>query len=124
MIAFEVRVNDEVVCTAGIEDCGVLTSMLTWVRRRPPESADDEPLEEELTLEVGALDNRAPQPSEHLKWLSQPLRVGDCVSMRIVDVGTADPPLERRVDDPAAVDRAKRRYYEQLKRQYESDEKR
>ena len=54
----------------------------------------------------------------NLKWLSESLRVGDSISIRIVEVEAADPPVERRRDDPEAVERSRRRYYEQLKREY------
>jgi hypothetical protein len=117
MIAFQVGLNGMPICTAGIEDVGVLTSVLTWARRRA--SGHDHPgVEEELMFEVSALDSRDPKESEHLKWLSESLRVGDSISIRIVEVEAAHTPVERRRDDPEAVERSRRRYYEQLKREY------
>ena len=119
MVAFEVSVNGKRVCTAGMGDYGVLTSILTWVGRRPAESLNGAGTEEELTLEVSALESRSPNPGEHLKWLSETLRVGDSVSIRIAEVDTADPPVERGRQDVDAVERARRAYYERLKREYE-----
>jgi hypothetical protein len=119
MLAFEVSVNGKRVCTAGMGDYGVLTSILTWVRRRPAESLNGARIEEELTFEVSALESRKPNPGEHLKWLSEALHVGDSVSIRIVEVDTADPPVERSRQDVDAIERSRRAYYERLKREYE-----
>ena len=118
MIAFEVNLNGKLICTASIEDIGVLTSMLTCVRRRA-RSQSHSGIEEELTFDVTALDGHDPKQTEHLKWLSEALHAGDSISIRIVEVEAADPPVERYRDDPEAVERAKRRYFDQMKREYE-----
>jgi hypothetical protein len=118
MIAFEVTLNGKRVCTAGVEDFGVLSTILTWVRRSPEHSRDGNTIEEELTAEVSALDTRDPKAGEHLKWLSETLRLGDSISIRIVDVEKVDPPTSRYCNDPEADARAKRQYYERLKREY------
>ena len=118
MIAFQVSRNGKLLCTAGIEDVGVLTSMLTWVRRRTHTQSHGG-IEEELTFDVTALDGHDPKQNENLKWVSEALHVGDSISIRIVDVEAADPPVERDRDDPEAVERAKRRYFYQMKREYD-----
>jgi hypothetical protein len=118
VIAFQVSLNGKLICTAGLEDIGVLTSVLTWVRRRAY-SQNHSSIEEELTFDVTALDGQDPKHTEHLKWLSESLHVGDSISIRIVDVEAADPPVERDRDDPEAVERAKRRYFEHMKREYD-----
>lgn len=115
VIAFQVSVNGEIVCTAGIENFGVVSAILTWVRRRPEQARDGVDIEEELTVEVGGLDTRDPLASEHLKWLGRSLAVGDSVTVRIVDVVQIDQPETRQRDDPDDVKRAKRRYVERLK---------
>ena len=53
-----------------------------------------------------------------MKWLSEALRAGDSISIRIVDAETVSTPTDRRADDPQAVARSKREYYERLKREY------
>src|SRR5207244_13340347 len=55
MIAFEVSLNRKRVCTAGVPDFGVLSAILSWVRRRPDQSRGGKTIEEELTAEVGGL---------------------------------------------------------------------
>jgi hypothetical protein len=118
MIAFEVAVNGKRTCIAGVENFGVVSTILTWVRRRSEHSRDGNTIEEELTAEVRALDSRDPTAGEHLKWLSETLRVGDTISIRIVDVEKVDPPMSRYRNDSEADARAKRQYYERLKREY------
>ncbi len=114
MIAFEVRVNDELICTAGLEDFGVLSAIISWVRRRPENSLDRKSIEEELTAEIGGLNSL----DEHLTWLSKALMVGDSFSLRIVNVDKVDAPIRKYKDDPAAIAQAKREYYEELKREF------
>jgi hypothetical protein len=104
MIAFQVTVNGSEVCTAGISDFGVVSAIVTWVRRTPAKSADGKSIEEELTFHVGGLD------SEHLNWLRTTLNVGDTVTVRILDNAHVDAPGERRKEDPQEVARAQRRY--------------
>ena len=99
----------------GLDDFGVVSAILTWVRRTPEKSADGQSIEEELTFDVSGLDSTA---AEHLEWLKTELRVGDTVSIRVVSADTVDGPHERRKDDPETVARAQRRYYEKLKREY------
>ena len=57
MIAFEVFLNGNKVCRAGVGDLGVLTTVLSWVRREGRNTETKEPgnIEEELTLNVSGL---------------------------------------------------------------------
>jgi hypothetical protein len=117
MIAFEVSLNGRRVCTAGIEHFGVVSAILTWVRRHPKRSRTGKTVEEELTAEVGGLRSQDSEPGEHLEWFKRSLHVGDRVSIRVVDVTKVDAPKTRPRDDPATVARAKRRYFERLKKE-------
>jgi hypothetical protein len=114
MIAFDVSLNGKRACVAGVEDFGVLSAILTWVRRHP-ETRRRGRTADELTVEVSGLQSQHPGPGEHLKWLSRNLRVGDRVSIRVVDTRKVDEPKTRYRDNPATVERAKRRYFERLK---------
>lgn len=114
MIAFEVRVNDELICTAGVEDFGVLTAIVSWVRRRPEKSLDGNTDEEELTAEIGGLNSL----DENLTWLSQALKAGDSISLRVVNADKVDAPIRKYKDDPAKMARARRCYYEELKKEF------
>lgn len=116
MRGLEITINGKRVCTAGLAEHGVLSANLTWLHQSP--EAVQEPNKQTLTLDVGAFVSEPSIPQEHLKWLAQPLQVGDVVEIRIVEADEVDAPSERRPDDPGIVDRLMRRYYEQLKRAY------
>jgi hypothetical protein len=113
MIAFEISINGHRRCVAGLEEYGVVSA--TLCRARHDESAHRGACEE-LFLDVGGL---ATSSREFLKWLPhQPLSVGDEILFRIVDTPSADPPEERKPDDPTQVRQAKedcvRRYAAEL----------
>jgi len=110
MIAFEVSLNGKRICTAGVHDLGVLSAILTWVRRRPAHGRDRTTIEEELTAEAGGLHHDSAGRGEHLRWVHRALKVGDRVAVRVIDTTRLDEPAERyRSEPPAAVAKVKRR---------------
>jgi hypothetical protein len=76
MLAFEVSVNGKRVCTAGVGQYGVLSSILSTVKKRRRRRL--------LWLEVGGL--RAGDPAEervHLSWLGKKrISIGDEITIR------------------------------------------
>ena len=116
MIAFEVSLNGKRACVAGVEGFGVLSAILSWVRRHP-EKRRGRTAEEGLTIDVGGLRSEDSGPGEHLRWLSRSVRVGDRVSIRIVDTLKVDVPATRHRDDPVTIARAKRRYLQRLEKE-------
>jgi hypothetical protein len=120
MITFKVSLNGTKICTAGVRHAGVLSAIVTCVRRKPQDRRRGGRREQELSVEVGGLDSDA---NEHLRWLSRRLRVGDRLAIAVVESETADTPTRRHRDDPRMVQRAKRRYFERLKKEYATDPK-
>ncbi len=108
MIAFEVKVNGEKVCTAGIQRFGDLCAHLNW--RRGPQVApatgflhQDELLEfSVLGVRVQYKPKKAPnlkrgyKYTESLEWVTRRLRPGDRISIQIVKARRADAPLKRK----------------------------
>jgi hypothetical protein len=83
MIAFEVFVNGERVCTAATR--GVLTAILTWTWRQ----------EEDTSLTVGGI-SEPDAGARHVEWPTPwPLKVGDEVTVRIVSTDEFDTPRNR-----------------------------
>ena len=111
MIAFEVSINGKKSTTAGIGDYGVLSAILSWVRRRADGS-------EEMTFDLGGLLSDD-QQTENLRWLSENLKVGDEVTIRIVDIAQVEPAIERHSRSAQADMEAERNYYQQLKDKFE-----
>jgi hypothetical protein len=86
MIAFEVRRNGQLLCTAGHYDISVLIAAVNFLAKS-----------QYLSFSVGGLTQGARIPRQHLDWLSEsPLSLGDEVSVKIVDVPTCDAPKETK----------------------------
>jgi hypothetical protein len=85
MRAFQVYLNEELLCTAGIGDDGVLNAMITHVNGYGHGH-------NELSLRVGGLNS---QKKEHVIWKSLDLKTGDEVRVRITDSDTIDEPEEK-----------------------------
>lgn len=89
VIAFEVRVNGQLLCTAGHDDIAVLNTMINC---QPGDGSHD------VNVWVGGLTKgiiarRIRGRGEHVRWLeSKSLSLGDEISIRIVDVPECDPP--------------------------------
>lgn len=90
MQAFEVSVNGERLCLAGVAD-GVLTTILccTTQQRRG-----------NLFLEVGGLIS---ETKEHVNWISQKaLSLGDSVQIKIIEAEAVDNPIKKYRLDPSS----------------------
>jgi hypothetical protein len=108
MLAFQVQVNDDAPIRAGSPAAAVLTVIASYVSSRG-----------ELEFSIGGLLKPEGAPSAHADWLKRELKVGDRVTLVVVESAQVDEPISVRVDDPAFVEREKRRYYETLKAEYE-----
>ncbi|RZA33692.1 MAG: hypothetical protein EOP92_19550 [Lysobacteraceae bacterium] len=119
MYALKVRINDEAPVIAGADDLGVLNAAISCVGKlgtgsrpvREDESAD-------LFMTVGGLTSRASDvPDEHLNWVSQrPLKIGDVISVEVLDTPKADAPIGGREAEKRQHD--EREYFEHCKKVY------
>ena len=119
MICFDVSVNGNRLCTAGVGEYGVLTAVLSWVRSQPEEtfSPEDEQREQSPDLHIGGLVN-----GEHVRWIDEPffINVGDEVSLRVVDSDNVDAPGDRqRASDPETARSNRDFLYQQYQREFE-----
>ena len=125
MICFEIFINGEKICTAGIDsEFGVLTSILTWVKRDLNQfSLKDrhKMLEEELDFNVGGHISYGKNDYENLDWIKKSLSPGDEIKIKIIESPQADEPSSRARSDPAFVEKQKRKYFERLKKEYEKE---
>lgn len=109
VIGMQVVLNGHMLCTAAVDEPGVLTAVVSCVMRK------EEPGERELSLDVGGLDIRA-----HLRWPgSASLAVGDEITIRILETDQSDPPSREDRIDKAERDARERAHYERLKAKYE-----
>src|SRR5687767_2763790 len=108
MIAFEVTVNGKKVCTAGIRQFGNLCAHLN--SSRGPQVApstgfrhQDELIEFTVAgvrvrykRQKASNLKRGFEYTENLEWVTRQLRVGDKVTIRVVEVLRADTPRKRK----------------------------
>lgn len=112
MIAFRVHLNGKKICTAGVGDFGVLTTSLAW-RGSQPYRKSGQSVAEYLRLDVGGLAGSG----ERLRWLDRKLRPGDVVSIKVVQVDSADQARERQQPDQAADLRRQKQYVRRMAKQ-------
>ena len=123
MICFEITINGEKICTAGIEqEYGVISSILTWVKRKKaPAETCSEVSEEELFLDVGGLITHGNNNHENLKWLKREIEAGDEITIRVIESDSCTQSSSRTKQDPDFLEKEKRKYYKKLKKEYEND---
>jgi len=90
MIAFEVYLNGEKLCTAGIGELGVLTAMLNWTHVRKIGTKEIPP--EDLEVSVTGMDSST---GEFPKWLRRAVALGDEIRIKIIRTARVDDPVER-----------------------------
>ena len=94
MIAFEVRLNGKRICIAGAEDLAVLSTIVTASGKLGAKTAPARPdeIDGEVFYSVGGLTaRRDPKQDVHVRWTSvAPLRVGDVIQVKVLDVKKAD----------------------------------
>ena len=83
MRAFEVYLNEERLCVAGVGEDGVLNTMIDHIIGNN---------RNDLFMRTGGL---LTQTMEHVMWATRDLKVGDEIRVRIVETDAVDPPLTR-----------------------------
>ena len=110
MIAFEVHLNGKKICTAGVGELGVLSTILCW-RGTQPYKKGGPTVAEYLRLDVGGIPDRS---GEHVRWVGRKVRHGDVISIKITEVASVDKPRERERFDPSKDLRERKRYVRQM----------
>jgi len=98
VIVFEVLLNGRRIARAGTEDMGVLSTHVTGVGKlgRRSRGTVGRPKKYDLDLHIGGLTSRARRTDEHLRWGPRRiLKVGDEVTVRILEGATANAPSRR-----------------------------
>jgi hypothetical protein len=113
MIAFEVYLNGRKISTTGVGSLGVLSACLSW-RGPQPYLKGRRPVAEYLRLDAGGLANSG----EHLRWVDRKIKRGDEVTIKVVEVSSADKPRERKRPSPARDLRRQKQYVRQMAKQF------
>lgn len=89
MIAYQVSLNGKVVSTAGLTQ-GVLSGIANWVSM--PTGSSSDPTDNWLaSFTLGGLDNKT---DAHLQWFRANLKLGDEITLKLVEVQEVDSPTE------------------------------
>jgi hypothetical protein len=101
MIAFEIYLNGQKLCRAGISDSGVLSAIVNWSVATMASGTRNEG----LFLNLGGLVN---PEGKHVSWINQkPLAVGDRIQVSIVEADSVDEHQKRDPADDARLRQAK-----------------
>jgi hypothetical protein len=122
MRVFDVFVNDEKLCRAGVGDDGVLDTIVTWVKltgEAAEQARRSNAPVEETRLHVGGLSN-----DTHQRWVQRMLTVGDRVTVEVASARSADAPSHSRKQNRKKDEERERRYFLRLKEKYEPSRKR
>jgi hypothetical protein len=88
MIALKISHNGNPVCLAGVGDLGVVMSNVTWVHSLNYRTEEGKTTEHtELSLHVGGLHTPT---NEHRSWAVPEIKVGDSVTIEIVEADEVD----------------------------------
>jgi hypothetical protein len=130
MLAVQIKINGKRLTVAGAEDLSVLSAIVSATGRLGRKTADFQKSRRkpDIWLSSGGLTARSGGvPDEHLHWIRHRLlKVGDRVSIRVVDVARADRPSSSSPSrnktptaDGRAFFKAVKAQYMKLRRQYE-----
>jgi hypothetical protein len=105
MIAFEVHLNGKKVVTAGIDNPGVLSTIVNWVGGEPPTKKRGR--KDHMSVSVGGLATRT---NTFLTWLRRNTGVGDEVLVRVVETDKVNTPRKQRREGAASQRRREQAY--------------
>jgi hypothetical protein len=94
MTGFQVFINGKSIYTAGIGDLGVMQAVIDWACLPTKRG----PLFKHLLITTSTAKDSSNHPRQY--WPIAPLKIGDEVTIKIVEVESADPPLPGMPDYP------------------------
>jgi hypothetical protein len=126
MLAFEVFIDGERIYVAGVEDCAVLTALISATFRRPHSGTAGE-----IEFSAGGLmQSDAGGASYHMRWEPRQLQVGSQVTINVIETEQVDEPLRRYRSDRQVqespwtdqeIEKFEREEWVRLKTQFERD---
>lgn len=100
MLGLKIKINNGEAIVGGADDLATLTAYVSAAGVLGPKThhpRPDEPPDLWVTLR-GLTSRPSPDSDEHLAWLQQhPLRVGDSITIEVVETEEPDVPVSRRL---------------------------
>jgi len=99
-LAFRIRLNGTKLVTAGVRGPHVVSTIISSVVREPGRTTPwgDPMLERELELDVGGL---VTIDEEQVNWVRAALKVGDTITIDVIETTTVDEPAQRKPATPS-----------------------
>ena len=120
MLGLHVFLNGRRLCRAGVRDDGVLSAMVAWAPDQTLAPRARQASKKRVAhLEVGGLHHPKPGEDAFPKWIERALRVGDRVTVRVVEGEPADPPAHVEVLKHDWIATQERAYYERMKKRFD-----
>ena len=129
MLAFELFVDDQRICLAGMDDWAVMSVILSAVKSG--ERSDGLPRGGKLDVSAGGLsEDNSDGVSYHARWARVDLAVGSRVMINVLETDSPDPPVhryrsDREVREPAftkeEIEEMEREDYQRLKAKFEPE---
>jgi sRNA-binding carbon storage regulator CsrA len=79
--------------------------------------------DEEVDLSIGGLRNDADGQRFNLKWLNAQLKVGDVVTIAVVETDQPSDPIKVVTEAPDFIEQQERKYYKRMQKKYGKQEK-
>jgi hypothetical protein len=120
MITFEVAMNRQRVCRAGVGKAGVLSAIVTWVGGSPrAPRRGGRTRKGESWLNVGGLRHPRRGIHNHVTWANRVLAPGDEITIRVLEARRVDRPRSSRIRRAPNVEMQQRAQYRALKAKFE-----
>lgn len=118
MISIQLSINGNRVTVAGKEGLSVLSSILSFtnIERGNPISTE---ANTSISLSVGGLLTNSSFNHEYLDWIKETkLKVGDEISIKILDTQEVDEPIETRVETKQKFESEQHKLFQRAKETY------
>lgn len=114
MICFDLYINDEKICRAGMEELLVMSCIVDFAKE-----SEHYP-EDELAVSLGGLYVARSGDNVHPRWLERTsLNIGDEVTIRIVESEEPDLPVKEITHTAEWITEKEREYFERTKAKFE-----
>ena len=121
MIALEVTINGKFMTRAGREDLSVLNTMINAVGVLGNESkgATRDIQGTKFFLQVGGMTSKKNGERDvHLRWLQEHLKIGDEITVKLIECAQADPSVREEPVDETSRQESERKNFESAKQYY------
>lgn len=120
MLCFDVFLNGKRLCRAAVGEAGVLTTIVSWAEGAAAKPRRGAYGRDRLNLHVGGLYHPDEETNIHPRWVDRSLRLGDRVTIRIVEASRADRAPRRTITTAAQIREQQRAYLHRMKKELET----